>query len=212
MSFVPLHAVAREPLAPSSNPPVLVLLHGLGADEMDLIGLAAELDPRLYVVSIRAPYETGYGGCAWFGIEFLPDGSRLIDQDQAASSLDQLIDELEAISAALAPSRLILGGFSQGAMMAAGVVLRRADLLDAAWLMSGRLIPSFDDGTSPAKVLPILEQHGLYDDVLPATDGRQLAALLKAKGHEVTFTEYPMAHQISFESLADANEWLQRTT
>lgn len=176
---------------------------------MDLVGLAAELDPRLYVVSIRAPYETGYGGYAWFGIEFLPDGSRLINEAQAASSLDLLVDELQRFATELAPSRLILAGFSQGAMMAAGVVLRWADLLDAAWLMSGRLIPSFDDGAAPKKVLPILGQHGLYDDVLPATNGRELAALLKAKGHEVAYTEYPMAHQISFESLADADEWLK---
>ncbi|HVT13524.1 MAG TPA: hypothetical protein VHE55_14765 [Fimbriimonadaceae bacterium] len=204
-----LTAVVREPVSSiDSSPPVLVLLHGLGADEQDLIGLSTELDPRLYVVSFRAPYSTGYGGYAWFGIDFLPDGGRIIDEDQAEASLGVLIDDLRELSAALAPSRLVLGGFSQGAMMSAGVVLRQPEILDAAWLMSGRLIPAFDTGAEPAKRLPILQQHGLYDDLLPATDGRALAEILRAKGHELKYSEYPMAHQISYESLEEAARWL----
>ncbi|HWA81855.1 MAG TPA: alpha/beta fold hydrolase [Fimbriimonadaceae bacterium] len=207
-----LDAVFRKPLATAgSNPPLLVLLHGLAADEHDLIGLADELDPRLAVVSIRAPYSTGYGGYAWFGIEFLNDGRRMIDEDQALTSLEILVADLRELAESLSPSRFILAGFSQGAMMAAGVVFRHSGMLDAAWLMSGRLLPSFVTKAVPERPLPILQQHGLYDEVLPVTEGRELAQCLRAKGHDPIYTEYPMAHQISFESLEEADRWMRQT-
>src|SRR3954469_2140303 len=105
-----LAAIARPPLEPSENPPLLILLHGLAADENDLIGIAGELDPRLFVVSFRAPYETGYGGYARFAIQFFADGSRSIDEAQAVSSRDLLIEELGALPDALGiiPSKTIL--------------------------------------------------------------------------------------------------------
>ena len=61
-----LHAIVRRPLIPSETIPILILLHGLGADEHDLMGLASELDGRLLVVTLRAPLEYGPTGYAWF--------------------------------------------------------------------------------------------------------------------------------------------------
>ena len=205
-------AVGLRPTQPSANPPVLVLLHGLAADEHDLIGLASELNPNLYVVSLRAPHQTGYGGYSWFGIQFLPDGSRLIEEEQAIQSREELISTLEALPSAIdmVPSRLILGGFSQGAMMAAAVLLDRPDLIDGAWLMSGRPLPFFPNGQITETPLPILIQHGTHDEVLAVEEGRALAELVRSSGHDVTYTEYPMGHQIGPESLREGSEWLDR--
>ncbi len=58
----------------NEKPPVLILLHGIGADENDLFGLSAYLDGRFFVVSVRAPYVLPYGGFAWFEIQFEPGG------------------------------------------------------------------------------------------------------------------------------------------
>jgi phospholipase/carboxylesterase len=93
-------------------------------------------------------------------------------------------------------------------MMAAGVLLRNPEIVDAVWLMSGRLIPQFDEGSPAGAPKPILVQHGSYDDVLPPGEGRGLAALLKERGHNVEFHEYTMGHQISDHSLSDARIWL----
>jgi phospholipase/carboxylesterase len=108
------------------------------------------------------------------------------------------------------PSRLILGGFSQGAMMAAAVLLERPDLVDGAWLMSGRPLPFFPSNELTRKPLPVLIQHGTHDEVLPVEEGRQLAELMRSTGHGVTYTEYPMGHQISAESLREGSAWLDR--
>jgi phospholipase/carboxylesterase len=181
----------------------------LASDENDLIGLAPELDPRLHVIALRAPYETGYGGYTWFGIQFFPDGSRSIDEGQALASCNNLVDALASLPTALGfqPSQLFLGGFSQGAMMASGVLLRRPDLLAGAWLMSGRHLPIFDPKGTIEGSKPVLVQHGLYDEVLEVAEGRELAKVLAEQGHAVQYEEYAMGHQISPESLADALRW-----
>jgi phospholipase/carboxylesterase len=207
---VPLHAVARPAQSESANPPVLVLLHGLAADEYDLIGLADELSPEWFAVSYRAPHLTGYGGYSWFGIQFLADGSRLIDEDQALESRELLIQELKLLPDALGfkPSRFVLAGFSQGAMMASGILFKEPRIADAYWLMSGRLVPQFVIPQISSDPKPVLAQHGLYDEVLPVTEGRELATQIRDIGHRLETHEYPMGHQISAASLDDARAWL----
>jgi phospholipase/carboxylesterase len=94
-------------------------------------------------------------------------------------------------------------------MMASGVLLRETEGIDAVWLMSGRIVPAFASGGVTSHPKPVLSQHGVYDEVLPVEEGRALADLLRERGHIVSAHEYPMGHQISGESLADAREWLQ---
>ncbi|MFI5387696.1 MAG: alpha/beta hydrolase [Fimbriimonadales bacterium] len=199
----------RSPLNPSSGPPLLVLLHGLAADENDLIGIASDLDPRFHVVSLRAPYEAGYGGYAWFDLQFLPDGRRLMDQKQAVASLDIIISDLIELIETISPSRVVIAGFSQGAMMAAGVVLNRPELVHGAWLMSSRYLPALDPRSSPARILPVYMQHGLEDQVLRVSEGRELAEVLTRRGHIVAFDEYAMGHETNYQSLMDADLWLR---
>jgi phospholipase/carboxylesterase len=205
-----LKAIIRRPLTISENPPILVLLHGLGADEHDLMGLAGELDPRLLVVSIRAPLDYG-GGYAWFEIQWDANGVRIFPE-QALASRDLLIETLRSLPAALGvePSLVLLGGFSQGAMMSFGVAMAAPDLITGVISMSGRLLPEF----VPAKRLPgtadlpFLVQHGTEDQVLPVEGSRQLRDRLEEIGCELTYREYPMAHEISMRSLADVRRWI----
>lgn len=205
-----LVSARRPPLVPSELPTLLVLLHGLAADENDLLGLADELDAGLDVISLRAPRETGYGGYSWFDIRFCSDGTREMDEAQAVESRDLIVDEIEKYRRDLQPAKVVLGGFSQGAMISAGVLLERSDLIDAAWLMSGRHLPIFVPKPSPA-AKTVLIQHGLFDDVVPVEEGRELEQIVAASGHWVQMIEYPMAHQIGYESLLDAKRWLWKT-
>lgn len=187
---------------------ILVVLHGLGSNEQDLLSLAPMLGPELTVVAYRAPLEYG-PGYSWFPIEFDENGIRL-DSETALASLEQLIGELSKLREST--PKLILGGFSQGAIMTSGVLANAPELIDGALLMSGRLFtPFFSEAKSAERVdLPILAQHGIYDDVLPVQGGRDLANAVRELGYSPVWKEYAMAHQVSEESLDDIVAWLGR--
>lgn len=199
MSLIKIKQSASNPTAP-----VLFLLHGLASDERDLIGMAPQLNLDLEIVSLRAPHMTGYSGYSWFDIEFLPDGSRKIDSEQAVESRNLVTQEIEAY----AGRKIVIAGFSQGAMVACGVALDQPNLVSAAWLMSGRWIPAWGRDSYWGH-LPFLVQHGREDAVLNIAEGRELAGKLREAGQEVTWREYAMGHQVSIESLRDATSWLR---
>ncbi len=206
-----LSAIVRQPLAPTDQPPVLVLLHGLGSNEHDLMGLAPELDPRLLIVCIQAPIEYGNGGYAWFEIQWEADGIR-VDAEQVQASREILIESLRLLPEALGfePSQILLGGFSQGAIMSLGVALAEPELVSGILLMSGRLLPDFlpQELLTATKALPILIQHGTSDGVLPVQGSRYMREKLESMGWPVEYKEYPMAHEISEQSLADVRDWI----
>jgi len=203
-----LTGLIRNPAESSQESPLLVLLHGLGSNEQDLMGLAPELDPELRIVALRAPFAYGGMGYAWFSIDWTPDGIQ-VNTDQARQSIDTLIEDLEALQLEFSPSKLFLGGFSQGAIMSFGVSLRRPDLLDGVLLLSGRDVPEFyATGAADIQGKPYLVQHGTEDTVLPIEGARDLRATLERLGADVTYHEYPMGHTIDEDSLADLNAWL----
>lgn len=168
-----------------------------------MFGLARELPPEVDVVCLRAPGETENGGYAWFDISIDAHGFGLDEEGfkYAAALVLQKLPELK-----IEGIPFVLGGFSQGAMVASVVTLVEPDV-DAAWLMSGAFPPGFEMPSAPSR--PILVQHGTQDPVLPVAMGRSLAERLKDAGQAVQYLEYPMAHSISPASLADGIEWLQ---
>jgi phospholipase/carboxylesterase len=208
-----LSAIVRRPVILTNDPPILVLLHGLGADEHDLMGLADELDPRLLVVSIRAPLDYGNGGYAWFDIQWDASGVRIVPE-QALLSLEVLVETLRMLPEALGvtPSQILLGGFSQGAMMSVAVAFADPFLISGVISMSGRLVPDFvpAEPLKETSDLPFLVQHGTVDGVLPVAGSRLMREQLEAMGCSVTYKEYPMAHEISRQSLADVRDWISK--
>ena len=65
-----LEYVARAPKCEINNPPLLILLHGYGSNKQDLFSFAEELPDELLIISAQAPFEMGYGGYAWYAINF----------------------------------------------------------------------------------------------------------------------------------------------
>ena len=104
--------------------PLLLLLHGYGANEEDLLGLASHLDARLVCVSARAPYALDFGGFAWFNIEIGAEGVRF-DFAEAAEPLAQIWSLVDALRRVHRPARIFIAGFSQGASMALAAALKR---------------------------------------------------------------------------------------
>lgn len=206
-----LQALVRRPIQPQENPPLLVLLHGLGADEHDLMGLSRELDPRLLVVTLRAPLDYGNGGYAWFEVAWEATGIRA-NSEQALASRDLVLEVLKGLPEQLGikPSKLILGGFSQGAIMSLGVTSSEPDLLSGVILLSGRPLPEFVGGVKPEgfNKVPFYVQHGILDQVLPVSGGREIKRILEGEGAQVTYHEYPMGHEINEDSLHDLSDWI----
>ncbi len=117
MSMQQLYYITRPPaIKTEGKSPLLVLLHGYGSNEEDLMGLAPYLDPRFLMVSARAPQALDLGGFAWFPVEFTPFGLAL-DQAQARAACTRLEAWLEGWRAApqVDPEQIFLLGFSQGA-------------------------------------------------------------------------------------------------
>jgi phospholipase/carboxylesterase len=204
----------RAPLEGEGPPPLLLLLHGVGSNEEDLMGLAPYLDRRLLIVSARGPVTIAPGMYAWFQVVLDP-ADPIINPEQAESSRRVIIRFMgEAADAFRAdPARVYLLGFSQGAIMSLSVALTEPARVAGVVAMSGRLLPEVLPLLAPAEALrdlPILLQHGTADQVLPIQHGRTARARLASLPVDLTYREYPMGHQVSDESLADAAAWLRR--
>ena len=203
-----IHNVVGTPSAAR----VLLLIHGYGADENDLVSLAHELDPRLTVVSLRAPrrYHVGY---SWFHIDWKPDGSVVPDVAQARETLADLVRWLRAAPARLGADakRLYLLGFSQGAMMSLGVLRAAPERLAGVVALSGRwsaqLFDALADDDTFTRV-PLFVAHGTHDDVLPIANGRAIRDAFQPVMRDFTYHEYAVAHGISGEEVRDVGAWL----
>ena len=203
-----------EPLAGTGGaPPLLLLLHGVGSHEGDLIGLAPELDGRFFVVSARAPNTLAPGAYAWFHVEFTQAGP-VINPEEAEASRVALLRFLdEAVDAyGLDPKRVFLMGFSQGAIMSLSLALTRPDKLAGVVAMSGRILPEVLPLAAQSEAmpgLPILVVHGVDDPVLPIRHGRAARDRLSGLPVALTYREYPMGHHVTTESLRDVTAWLK---
>lgn len=184
----------------------LVLLHGFGADEHDLLPIGHELDQRLRVVSLQAPIALDFGGRAWFNLQQTPDGFAF-DPAEVAEGARLALEAVEEI--ARKSPRPLLCGFSQGAGMALSVALARPDLTSGVLVLSGvppRLPPPAGRGALAG--LPAFVAHGIHDPLIPVEVGRSTRDLLQRLGAEVTYREYLMGHMVIPAEIADARAWL----
>jgi len=190
---------------------VLLLVHGLGADEHDLGGLLPYLDPDGHYATVlpRGPVSAP-PGFAWY--EWSPTGE--FDAAGFAGSLAALDDLLDDACAehGLGRDEAVVGGFSQGAGMMLALALRRSERpRPAAVLAMSPALPGLDAidvDWERAKTLPVLVQHGTEDPLVPVQRSRDLARELEAHEVPVVYTEYPMAHQVALESAQQARSWL----
>lgn len=194
------------------RPPLLVMLHGIGADENDLLPLASMLDPRFKIVTLRAP-RSYYVGYAWFPIDFHADGSLTPHVTEAQDTLADLIRWLRAAPGHLGtdPSQMFLLGFSQGAMMSLGVLRSAPEILAGLVALSGQspdqLFEERAEKDAIARV-PLLVAHGTMDEVLPVENGRRIQVAFATLSRDFTYREYPIGHGVGAEEIAFVNEWL----
>lgn len=209
---LPFHHLVRPPKVAADKPPLLILLHGIGSNEYDLFGLTSYLDKRFLILSARAPNTLAEGSYAWFHVEFTPNGI-IINPDEAESSRKTILKFIrEAAPAYNADAkRVYLMGFSQGAIMSLSVMLTEPEIVAGVVAMSGRIpseLRSMVVEPKRLKGFPVMVVHGLYDNVLPISYGRESRNFLSTLPLNLTYCEYPMGHQVTEQSLADVCEWL----
>ena len=180
----------------------VVLLHGFGADEHDLLPIVRELDPTLHAISLQAPIALESGGRAWYRIDQTPQGIAF-DPAEVAQGEDAAADAIDEI--AREHPRPILCGFSQGAGMALGAALRKPDLVAGVLALSA-VPPRTRPNAAPG--LRVFLAHGTLDPLIPVGVARATNDLLLRLGADVTYREYPMGHMVTPEEIADARAWL----
>ena len=210
-----LHHLVREPKIKLDKNPLLLLLHGYGSNEEDLFSFASELPEEYFVVSVRAPYELGYGSYAWYAINFDADENKFSDIPQAQQSRDLItnfIDELIA-NYPIDSNKVTLIGFSQGTILSYAIALSYPEKIQRLVAMSGYLNsemakPNFED--NDFSNLKIFASHGSVDQVVPIDWVRKAAPILTQLGIEVVYKEYPIGHGVAPQNFYDFKNWLQQ--
>jgi phospholipase/carboxylesterase len=208
-----IKTIERRPRQPADGAaPLLLLLHGYGANERDLFDLADALDPRLHVVSARAPLALPWGGFAWYHLGGAP-GRLLPDAESraaAVATLERFVADLPGRLGA-DPRRVYLLGFSQGAILALGVAARAPQLVAGVVAVSGYLDPELlpTDGLPALRGLPILQMHGSYDEVIPVAAAHATRAALEPSDARYAYHEYPVGHGIHPDGLGEIAGWVR---
>jgi phospholipase/carboxylesterase len=184
-------------LRPAAGEPAgaLVLIHGRGADEHDLFGLLDLLDPerRLLGVTPGGPLALPPGGRHWYRLGGIPTP----DPETFLSTVPLLAAFLETLPVPI--EHIVLGGFSQGAVMSWALALgpdrpRPAGIV----ALSGFLprVPGFPLDPARAAGLPVAVAHGALDPVIPARFGAEAAEAMAAAGAELVRLETPVPHTV----------------
>jgi phospholipase/carboxylesterase len=190
------------------RPPLLVLLHGRGADEHDLFELADAIDPGIAVASVRGPLPTDEGGYTW--CESRTPG-RYVGASLRAS-LAWFQEWLDSLTRGRPePQETYLFGFSAGMAMASALLLDQPARYAGAILCSGTL--PFDTDLAMTKNrltgVRVFHGHGSFDRVIPADLVTRSAKYLReSSGAQLETRGYPIAHEISAAEVNDINAWL----
>jgi phospholipase/carboxylesterase len=207
--------VYRERPARAEAAGLLVLHHGRGADERDLLGLADVLDPqqRLHVVTPRAPLTIpGWPGHHWYLVPRVghPDRETF---HAAFEKLAALHDELRERTG-IGPAETVLGGFSMGSVMSYGLGLAARRPAPAGILAFSGFIPTVS-GWEPSLAdragLRVFIAHGRQDPVIGVEFARRARDLLGGAGLPIDYHESDLGHQIDPRHLAAAANWLAAT-
>jgi phospholipase/carboxylesterase len=207
--------VFRERPADGDPAGLLVLHHGRGSDESDLLGLADVLDParRLHVVTPRAPLTLdGWPGHHWYVVPRVgfPDHDTF---HAAYGQLAALHDDLWERTG-LTPAQTVLGGFSMGSVMSYSLGLGPGRPAPAGILAFSGFVPTVDGWQADLAGRPSLRAfiaHGRFDNVMGVDFARRARGMLEAGGVDVGYHESDAAHHIDPAHVPAAIDWLGTT-
>jgi len=189
------------PAADRARPPLL-LLHGTGGDENDLLPFGERLAPGTALLSPRG--KVSEQGAARF-FRRLAEG--VFDQEDLAFRTQELAEFIERARKTYGIGKPIAFGFSNGANIAASLLLKRPDVLAGAVLL--RAMTPFEPETLPDLTgIPVLMLSGAVDPLVKAEDRDGLARMLGIAGADVTYEVVPAGHNLSPRDITLAEHWL----
>jgi phospholipase/carboxylesterase len=199
---LPLEHVHVAPDADGDR--AVVVLHGRGADERDLLPVAQELPPA-HLVSLRAPEQMG-PGYTWYDLDLSDGGLHASqpDPDGFRRSLDLVGESVATAREAYDVSEVGLLGFSQGAITSLALLLEAPERFGWVVALHGYLAASHA-GRAPDGLdrVPVFVGAGERDDVIPPERCADAAERLAAAGAPVTHDTYPTGHGIGRAELDD---------
>ena len=207
-----LAALPHRLRAPRGQPEgALVLLHGRGADEDDLFPLLDLLDPqqRLLGATPRGPLSLPPGGAHWYVVREIgyPDPETFhASFERLGAWLDALAEET-----GIAPESTVLGGFSQGAVMAYALGLAQGRPDPAALVALSGFIPTVEGlslDLEDRRRLKAALGHGTFDPVIGVEWGRNARERLEKAGADVLYRESPMGHAVDPRFLRTLAAWI----
>ena len=198
----------------------IIVLHGLGADGNDFVPFAQELDLRAvgavrfvfpHAPVIPVTINGGYAMRAWYDI-LAADLVQREDETglrRSVASIEALIEREK--SRGIASHRIVLAGFSQGCAMALLTGLRHGERLGGIAGLSGYLplaTTTAAERHPENQGTPVFLAHGRMDPVVALARATASRDALIALGWKVQWHDYPMAHSVCQEEIADFNRWL----
>jgi phospholipase/carboxylesterase len=203
----PSNAGVREPW-------LLVLMHGVGSNEQDLFGLARLMPPQFHVLSLRAPYVLSPDAYAWFEFQVLANGERHINEEQERESRFLVGEMIASASQQLgvAPERVVVGGFSQGGIMALSLLLTQPAKVRAAMVWHSRLLPQVVPHIAPPEAFEgkaLWVSHGSADNVIAPSAAQATRELARGLPLALSGADFPGGHEIRPAELQGTLAWLQ---
>ena len=184
--------------------PTLLLLHGTGGNEEDLIPLGQELVPGAAVLSPRGKVSE-FGAPRFF--RRLAEG--VFDHEDLLFRTHELAGFVEAAAEEYVfdPSKVVAVGYSNGANVAASTILLHPGLLQAAVLFRA-MVPFEPEVTPDLSGLPVFMAAGRMDRMIPQDNTQRLADILTEAGAEVDLRWRDVGHPLTYEEVGEAKEWL----
>lgn len=197
--FVPPNSNAKEAM------PTLLLLHGTGGNEDDLIPLGKELAPNASILSVRG--KVLENGMPRF-FRRLEEG--VFDMEDLKKRTDELAEFIVKSSSAYKfdPESVIAIGYSNGANIAASVLLRRPEVLTGAILFRA-MVPFIPTVMPDLSKKSIILLEGLYDPIVSKAEAQSLLELFTKTQSSVTLKWQNSGHNLTQEDIVAAKKWLE---
>jgi phospholipase/carboxylesterase len=190
---------------PGTSGRTLVLLHGTGGTESDLLGLGRALDPDAALLSLRG--KVLENGMPRF-FRRLAEG--VFDEADLIFRAHELADFVHVAAEyyVFAQSKAIAVGYSNGANIAGGILLLRPETFQGAALLRP-MVPLIPENLPELKGAPVLVAAGNHDPIIPVENARELVALLRRSGADVTAFFENASHGLTETTVATTQRWLK---
>jgi phospholipase/carboxylesterase len=233
--FLPLFLTTPMTVATSAQPPLLtnlplayrlvnpaqatgakrllLMLHGVGGNELNLLPVGEQLaDAHTLVLSVRAPLMFGPMGFGFYQVDF-SSGKPVFNQAQQLDGQHLLLNFIREASTryGIPAGQVYLLGFSQGAIMAYDVALTHPAQVRGVLAFSGRMLIESRQHHAPAADIQKVHfflSHGRHDDKLPAFYADEAVTFLKSLAITPYYEAFEGGHEVSASGLAAAEQWL----